>query len=607
MLPTNKFNFIIAVLVSSLWLYGCGASTYPVPAPAVSQEPAPEVQTADEKEEQGPAITEPDDRIAEPVQEISDSYQEPLESYLDEPRVSPLPEAILVSYSDIEFIQHRLIVYENKLEHWQEISEIQLQVAPSEEISSRKAECLQKLNTILSGYRQLMEKMQQEKGFYSDTAKPIDFKKMQQIDIAFLESRCNELLETVSPDQFELMPETEPDLSFGALEEIIANHLEQGNYQDVLFTYDRLIRNFPDRQPSLATRLNYGRALQYTGQVEAAARHFKNMLASGEPAIDPLSIQREIADLLLASSNPAAAELYYDRMLLDYQSISAEKNWAQEQLAFLLSVDPGSQEMIAYMKLLREFQSYDYKMHAPRLNQLINGFAQEHAGSPAAVSALRLKNFAVNQLKSWFGRQLVEIDALVAEKKFTEASDLLKEISRYHLPAELQAVLQKTYYDIAQAEIQEQELQRRIKELELTEQWNSAVNLLDSQQYDAAIAAFEAMIGTGYEEKAKSKITEAANQAAGEMRKEAASLFIRAGKAPSLEQKKNLLVQSYKLLAEILAKYPQTELLDKVQQNISILEEQIERIDPSLLEELRQEKPAQVTADPSGPGANQFQ
>ena len=55
------------------------------------------------------------------------------------------------------------------------------------------------------------------------------------------------------------------------------------------------------------------------------------------------------------------------------------------------------------------------------------------------------------------------------------------------------------------------------------------------------------------------------------------------------------------MLTEILTRYPQTELLNKVQQNISVLEEQIERLDPKLLEELRQRNPDENTAGPYSP------
>ena len=87
------------------------------------------------------------------------------------------------------------------------------------------------------------------------------------------------------------------------------------------------------------------------------------------------------------------------------------------------------------------------------------------------------------------------------------------------------------------------------------------------------------------------------------MRKEAASLFISAGKTQDYDQKKALLLESYRLLREIPRKYPQTDLLDKVQQNIAILEKQIERIDPALLDKRRQENSTATPLPPADPGA----
>ena len=217
------------------------------------------------------------------------------------------------------------------------------------------------------------------------------------------------------------------------------------------------------------------------------------------------------------------------------------------------------------------------------------------------MSALRLKTFTIEQLNLWFGRQLVKIDSLVAEKKFTEATDILKNMTNYYLPADLQAVVQKTYYEVAQAELQETEDQRRIQEMELTEKWDAAVLLMDSQRFDLAISAFEILMGTDYEEQATIKIVEAANLAAGQMRKEAASLFIRAGKTQDIEKKKELLLDSHRILNEILVKFPQTDLLDKVHHNVGILEEQIRKIDPALLEEPQEESPAKMPDESPAP------
>jgi len=600
MLTHKTSKLIIFTLFLTLLLYGCGAN-HSRTTSDITNTPVPSGQ---------PVIQEPASQSQPPEQpesKIDDSAQVSSRvSIFGRPEI-PETNVVQVDSADIEFVQLRLAEYESKFEYWLEISEMAQEGELAEELTALETECMRNLERILTGYSLLLEKMQQGDTVPFDRIATVDPKNMQQLDIEFLESRCGELLAMNIPPRDEFMPEAVPEISLDEAEKLIASYVEQENYQGVLLAFGQLARDFPDQKPSLATRLNYGLALRYTGQIEAAARHFKNMLESGDLSIEPLSLQREIADLLLASGNVAAAESYYDSVILGHESIGAEKTWAEEQLVFLHSADPESEEMTAYMKLLREFQMYDYRIDAPRLNKAINAFATEYAGSPSAVSALRLKTFAQDELKSWFDRQLVKIDFLVAEKKFTEAIDILKSMTRYYLPAELQAVVQRTYYEVAQAENLEIETQRRIQEMELTEQWDAAVNLLDSQRYDIAISAFEALMGTEYEDKAKMKIIEAANEAAGQMRKEAASLFIRAGKTPDLEQKKELLLASHRLLTEILARYPQTDLLDKVHQNIAILEAQIQRFDPALLEELRQENSAEFPAEPSGPFTEQIQ
>jgi tetratricopeptide (TPR) repeat protein len=519
----------------------------------------------------------------------------------------PESREVKLDAADIEFVRHRLDEYGKKFEYWLEFSEMAQEEKLAEEVTALEPECMQKLERILSGYSLLLEKMQKNDTIPLDQLAAVDPKKIQQLDIAFLESRCGELLAMDIPAQHEVVPEPKPKLSFDAAQKVIAAKVEQGRYQEALSAYGQLALDFPDQKPFLATRLNYGLALQYNGQVEAAARHFTDLLESGELSIDPIRLQREIADLLLASGNVAAAESYYDKVIQGYGSIGAEKTWAEEQLAFLASVDPGSAGMAAYVKLLREFQTYDYRIDAPRLNEAIQDFAVQYAGTPFAVSALRLKTFAPEQMRSWFERQLIKIDYLVSEKRFTEAIDILKSMTRYYFPADLQAILQKTYYEVAQAEIEAREVQRRMQEIEFTKQWETATNLLESQRYDPAISAFEALMGTEYEEQAKIKITEASNLAASQMRKEAASLFVRAGKTMDPEQKKVLLLASHRLLTEIPTKYPQTDLLDKVEQNIAILEMQIMRFDPALLEELQQGNPAPLPFDPPAPDTRQLQ
>lgn len=596
MLPPKAFKLIIVSIFLAFLLNGCGA-TRPVTSTGRVQAPAPSSQ----QEIEQPVFQPPPPEQVE--QEIEESAQTSSPLPLFEPEGAMETREVKLDYADIGFIQLRLDEYENRFESWLEISEFTQEDDLAEELTASETECVQRLERILSGYGLLLEKIQRSETVPLGRPAALDLNKMQQLDITFLESKCDEMLAKDIAPQYEFMPEAKPKLSFAAAQEVIVSYVEQGTYLEALLSYERLARDFPDLKPSISTQMSYGLALQYSGQIKAAARHFKNMLESSDLSIAPLSLQREIADLLLAGGNVAAAESYYDRVLAGHELIGAEKTWAEEQLAFLRSADPASEDMVAYMALLREFQKYDYRIDAPRLNQAINAFATQYTGSPVAVSALRLKTFAKDQLKSWFSRQLIRVDSLVAEKKFAEATDILNSMTRYYFPAELQAVLQETYRKVGQSEIQEMETLQHVQEVEFTEQWDAANKLLDSQRYDNAISAFTALMDTEYEQQAIMKITEAANEAAGKMRKEAASLFVRAGRTSDPEQKKELLMASHRLLTEILDKYPQTDLLDKVHQNISILEGQIQRFDPELLQELQQEN----SVEPSSPFTRQLQ
>lgn len=608
MAPSKTFAFIIVfTTITAFFLGGC--ATPPSETSSEMAAPtAPEIQGSDRSEQPQTIPSKETEQDVTPsnvfIEESIFEDRESKEIYLMAPVLddekSTQTELIPVSYVDLEFIHQRINAYQIKLDRWREIAEVSDKSELAEKLSGNGFECIQLMEWILTGYSSLLERMEQVETIPAEEAGMLDLSNMQQLDITFLTNRCDEVLALDASPQDELTPEEEPHYTFDEAQEVIVSHVKKGDFQTALLEYSNLTASYPEQKPAILTQQNYGLALQYSGQVEVAARHFRKMLDSGELPLTSLNLQLEMADLSLASGYITAAESYYENFIQEYKSIESKKTWAMDQLTFLRSVDPESEDMLEYKKLLREFLVYDYKVHSVALNEKINSFVTEHVGSPFAVSILRLKSFTIEQLNFWLGRQLVKIDSLVAENRFTEANEILKNMSQYYLPADLQAIVQRTYYEVGQAELQATENQRQIQETELNQQWDSAVLLMDSQRFESAISVFGSFIGTEYEKEAAAKMVEAANIAAGQMRKEAASLFIRAGKAPDLETKKKLLLDSYGLLNEILVKFPQTDLLDKVHQNIAIVEEQIKKIAPVLLEELQQEDPSEMTEESPG-------
>jgi len=502
---------------------------------------------------------------------------------------------IPVNQQNIDFIEQRLLAYEKKFQQWIEVSEVIMQTDDESAALHGDVDCEQQFERILAGYSLLLERMLHTKTVPVDKIDTVNPAHMQQLDIAFLESKCAEQLGHNKIFDYDFLPETEEVVSFSQKEKLIAVHLEKEEYQQAISAFMELQQLYPNREPDFITQFQYGLALQHTGQLEAAARHYNKMLTTASQNVEPANLQRQIADLQLSTGDLAAAISSYEDIFQTQNIFAIEKTWSDEQLAFLRSIDPDSEEMKAYIKLLGEFMTNDYRIYGADLNEKLYTFALDYAGNPIADHAMRLKSFSENQLRFWFGNQLTKVDRLVAEKRFQEAMETLDQLSNSFLTLELQAILQRTYSEITLAEEQATEAQRQLKEMALAEQWNAAVNILDSQHYDAAILAFNAFQETEYADQAQAKITEAANLAAGQIRKEAASLFIKAGKTSDIERKKELLLASHQLLKDILVKYPNTDLLDKVNQNLAVLEEQIRRVDPALLEE---------SVEEDGPGEN---
>ena len=97
-------------------------------------------------------------------------------------------------------------------------------------------------------------------------------------------------------------------------------------------------------------------------------------------------------------------------------------------------------------------------------------------------------------------------------------------------------------------------------------------------------------IDTSYQGKAQVKIEELSLQAAKADRRKAAELFIRFTKTTDIEGKKRLLIESRRILKEILIKYPEVDIAKKVVGNIDRVEKEMNELDPMLLPSIEMEE-----------------
>lgn len=273
----------------------------------------------------------------------------------------------------------------------------------------------------------------------------------------------------------------------------------------------------------------------------------------------------------------------YNEIVDVYEDLGGKNQWAQQQLSALDRNVYQTDEVSAYARLLISYLSYNPDRDGYDVVKRAQEYRAKYPYSPVSSNADTLLGLAKAEADLWLESLLVRIDGLVEEKKFQEALLLIERVPQNILPAEKQEMLRRKNEQLLTAESISIETGRLVQEQELQEQWNNAMLKFEAGDYDKAIEDFTALLASSYQQKAQERIDEAARLAAVRDRQRAAEIFMRATRTADVENKVKLLFASRKLLQEILIKYPQSGLIDKVNRNISRIEEEINAIDPTLL------------------------
>jgi len=307
------------------------------------------------------------------------------------------------------------------------------------------------------------------------------------------------------------------------------------------------------------------------------------MTASAEKSSDPLALRKTLADLYVATGNFVEAQKQYEMITKDYLDLANVDNWAKVHLAILGTGQKDSLELPEYSGLVRNYLGYMPAQDGYRVIWDAEKFIKTYPGSPvlANVEAIRIESQELAE--KWFNDFMAEVDQLAAEKKFQEATAKIKGM-RTDIINDLQVDLLNAKNDeLVLAEAVELETTKMTKLQELDQKWNNGLMLAKAGRYDEAIAVFNGINETDYAAKAEAKIKEISDLAAKDDRRKAADLFIRFTKTSDIESKKKLLIESRRLLKDILVKYPRVDITEKVLSNIQRVEQEMNAIDPQLI------------------------
>ena len=307
------------------------------------------------------------------------------------------------------------------------------------------------------------------------------------------------------------------------------------------------------------------------------------MSASDDQRTDILSLRKILADLYTASGSYNKAEHQYHEISKDYSDLAKIEDWATLQLSILERSETGSAELKEYSSLLGNYLGFRPERDGYKLVWQSDEFLAEYPYSPVSSNVDIIKSSAQRRTDQWLSSFIAEVDAMADEDRFQDALLKVETLQEDILSGEKIIEIRKKSDDLTLAEAVSRETKNIETMQDQQHQWNEALLLIDKGEYDEAIEILTNMLDSDYALKADHKIAEVSLLAARAERRKAADLFIRYTKTTDLESRKKLLIESRRCLVDILIKYPDVGITDKVLGNIKRVEKEMNAIDPLLI------------------------
>ncbi len=502
-----------------------------------------------------------DSESAAPVESSSDGQpDEPLEPQvefdIDEAIADFTPEP---DFLDPAFVKERYALYHEKQAKWQQLKKETALLGVGFEQPDRFISCYQLVNSLALGYHDLENDPQH--GYFSTS----------KYDIRFLSEDCD----TVFGVQAIYLPTMLGNFKVEAVEkagDIVLHYAEKQDYQRVVAA----VENMPS-EATLSSELNsiYGRALIKMGRLDDAARVLSLVVEGLDPR-EQWPLRLEIAELRIASGEYEKARNQYLAIAEVLSSWEETHKVVTDQLALLYATDDHTTEIALYTQCLHAYLSFDGHSIPVELEQNLQHLQTKYPNGIHADAAMRLYIRAEEQVRNDLSLRLLHVQKLAEENRFQQALDVLQEMKQVNLPDDAVARIDEMVIVISEGRDAYIQLEKEKRAQALADRWQEGINLLDMQMYDEAIGIFSELLGTEYDAKAVKKIEKGAALAAVSLRKEAANLFVRARRTKDYNSRISLLNQSRTLLQEILDKYPQVDLAEKVAVNIEVIDEQLQ-------------------------------
>ncbi|MFH1216548.1 MAG: hypothetical protein V1706_08605 [Pseudomonadota bacterium] len=469
------------------------------------------------------------------------------------PVVAETPKPSLFSLREImpdrKFVDGRKEVYGTRAGQWRDLADsFAMYDYPMPE-KERWRECYELLTGIVDGYGKLNAMLDQE-GVMPEQKNAAPFVVFQQ-DITFYEKNCQAVFSVAAaalPGQLDKYR----DVVSRQGEDVLHYRAEQGDSAGVISSYENLRTTNPGISTSIDARRMYGQALKDEGRLAEAAPVLLDV-AGSMTDMEGWPLRMQAAEIFFALGDFEKARKEYQRVDRLFSSMKEVGSNVADRLSLLDGQGEHDMELDLFRQSLLGRLTWDGK-NLP--TELVDGVRLLEQDFPES---------------SYAGMARALLDELSGKAVSDEGESVT--------PAN------ETGSGIRPPDAEGTVIMETLRKEALDDKWNDGVAMLDQLQFDQAIVLFgELAKEEEYRFKAQEKLVEASNLAAAELRKEAAALFVKSRNLQNPEEKGKLLLESRRLLLQVMEKYPQTEIVDKVKQNLLAIEEQLRGLNPALLD-----------------------
>jgi TolA-binding protein len=466
---------------------------------------------------------------------------------------------------DMAFIVNRAALYRQKMMDWNQLAGGLVTLDMGGTWPEGWYGCVQKLEMVFAGYRRLQkgESAAYDRGLTA-----------YQRDVEYLESGCDEIMAVGQGKVSKRLAGFRGVLAEQA-ESLVRQYVDQGRNQEASQAYEYFIKSYGEGTASNELKFLYGKALMRQGRLEAALALFADIWdkdASEKAPLDMNDLGVVYADLLLANGRTAAARKIYEEIGKKLGASDDSELWVNNQLR-ILDKGAGGRLLAAYTEVLRAY----YRFNGRNLpDEFSANLAQINNSEMIAMSdnSEIIAKKVEDEVNKRTDEQLAKIDELVEGQEFEQARTLLADLSTT-VSEERHSEVLAAQDRLDEAEVAARQSRQQLDKQEVDRQWQKAVDLLDRREYKAAIGSFRQLLTSEYADEAHSKMMEAANMAAVETRRKAASLFFKARKTRDQKLKRQLMLQSRDLLQQVVEEFPNVEIIDKIKRNLQVLNEQL--------------------------------